>query len=112
MLNEFSKRLGKDIVSLNGHPTERLAHNLNVYIKDIENKALITNIQSRVAISAGSACTTTLMEPSHVILALGYSEERAFSSIRLGLGRHNTEDEVNYATDVIVEAVERLKSIS
>ena len=111
MLNEFSKRLGKDIVSLNGHRTERLAHNLNVYIKGIENKALITNIQSRIAISAGSACTTTLMEPSHVILALGYSEERAFSSIRLGLGRHNTEDEVNYATDVIIDAADKLKTI-
>jgi cysteine desulfurase len=112
MLNEFSKRLGKDIVSLNGHPTERLAHNLNVYIRGIENKALITNIQSRVAISAGSACTTTLMEPSHVILALGYTAERAFSSIRLGLGRHNTDGEIDYAIDTITNAVSKLKSIS
>jgi cysteine desulfurase len=112
MFNEFSKRLGKDIVSLNGHPTERLAHNLNVYIKGIENKALITSIQSRVAISAGSACTTTLMEPSHVILALGHTKERAFSSIRFGLGRHNTDDEVSYAIDIIVDAVDKLKTIS
>jgi len=112
MFNELGSRLGKDVISLNGHPTDRLAHNLNVYIKGIENKALITSIQSQVAISAGSACTTTLMEPSHVILALGYPEERAFSSIRLGLGRHNTEQEVSYATDVIVKAVDKLRIIS
>jgi cysteine desulfurase len=112
MFNELGNRLGKDVISLNGHPTDRLAHNLNVYIKGIENKALITSVQSQVAISAGSACTTTLMEPSHVILALGYPEERAFSSIRLGLGRHNTEQEVSYATDVIVKAVDKLRIIS
>jgi len=112
MLNKVSGKLGKDMVSLNGHPTDRLAHNLNMYIKGIENKALITNIQPQVAISAGSACTTTLMEPSHVILALGYPAERAFSSIRLGLGRHTTEEEVNYATDIIINAVNKLKSIS
>ena len=72
-----------------------------MYIKGVENKAIITNIQPQVAISAGSACTTTLMEPSHVILALGYPSERAFSSIRLGLGRHNTAEEISYATEMI-----------
>lgn len=111
MLDSFVDKMGEDIISLNGHPTERLAHNLNVYIKGVENKAIITYIQPNVAISAGSACTTTLMEPSHVILALGYPSERAFSSIRLGLGRHNTAEEISYATDVIVNAVNKLKTI-
>lgn len=112
IFKELSDKIGEDKISLNGHPTDRLAHNLNVYIKGIENKALITFIQSKMAISAGSACTTTLMEPSHVILALGYTTERAFSSIRLGLGRHNDDNEIDYAIDTITDAVSKLNRIS
>jgi cysteine desulfurase len=91
-------------------PKDRLPHNLNVYLKGIENKALINQIQSEISISAGAVCTTTL-EPSHVIMALGYPEERAYCSIRFGLGRQNTE-EVKYATTKIVNAANKLKKIS
>jgi cysteine desulfurase len=113
MLEILKDGLGNDNnnISLNGHPTDRLAHNLNVYIKGVENKALINYTQSEIAISAGAACTTTLMEPSHVITALGYPEERAYCSIRFGLGRHNTEAEVKYAAMTIVNAVNKLKKI-
>ncbi len=103
--------IGNDNISLNGHPTDRLPHNLNLYIKSVENKALISHTQTELAVSAGAACTTTTVEPSHVILALGYSEERAYCSIRIGLGRHNTEDEVKYSIGAIVSAVNKLKKI-
>ena len=112
MLEMLMDGIGKENVSLNGHPKDRLPHNLNVYLKGIENKALINQIQSEISISAGSACTTTLVEPSHVIMALGYPEERAYCSIRFGLGRQNTENEVKYATMKIVSAANKLKKIS
>jgi cysteine desulfurase len=111
MQQTLEDALGNDNISLNGHPTDRLPHNLNLYIKSVENKALISHTQSDLAISAGAACTTTTVEPSHVIIALGYSEERAYCSIRIGLGRNNTEDEVKYAGGAIVSAVNNLKKI-
>lgn len=96
---------------LNGHPMKRLAHNLNVYFKGVESKAIINSISNKLAISAGSACTTQLVEPSHVLLALGYDEERAHSSIRIGLGRSNSIDEIEFATKEIMSAVENLSKI-
>jgi len=107
MLSSFQEIGGE----LNGHPTKRLAHNLNVHFKGIESKAIINSISKKVAISAGSACTTQIVEPSHVLLALGHDEERAHSSIRIGLGRFNTEDEVIYATKQIVSSIETLSRI-
>lgn len=111
MLKAFLVELDEDKVSLNGHPTDRLPHNLNVYFKGVENKALIASIQSKVAISAGSACTTMLVEASHVLAALGYPEERAYCSVRFGLGRFTTEEEVNYALDIVISAVRKLRKI-
>jgi cysteine desulfurase len=112
MYDSLCKSLGdKTAVSLNGHPSDRLSHNLNLYIQGIENKALINYLQKDVAISAGSACTTTSMEASHVILALGYTEERAYSSIRIGIGRQNTENEIDKATRLITDAVIKLQKI-
>ena len=82
MLKEFEKIGDK----LNGHPEKRLPHNLNVYFPGIESKAIINSISKEVAISAGSACTTQIVEPSHVLLALGLDEEHVHSSIRIGYG--------------------------
>jgi cysteine desulfurase len=107
MLEEFEK-IGAE---LNGHPTKRLSHNLHVYFPKIESKSIINSICKEIAISAGSACTTQLVEPSHVIIALGFDEERAHSSIRIGLGRMNTENEVQYAITRITSAVEKIKKI-
>ena len=111
MLDTLKDGIGKDNVSLNGHPTDRLPHNLNVYLKGVENKALINYTQFELAISADAACTTTLVEPSHVIMALGFQEERAYCSIRFGLGRQNTETEVIYAVNTIVKASNRLSKL-
>lgn len=111
MLRRFKEELGETNVSQNGHPTDRLAHNLNVYFKDVENKALINYVQPHLAISAGSACTTMLVEPSHVILALGYPAERAHCSVRFGLSRYTTNEEVDFATGIIIDSIKRLRHI-
>lgn len=108
MFSEFKRTGGM----LNGHPTRRLAHNLNVCFQGVESKAIINSISKEIAISAGSACTTDSVEASHVILALGYGEAHAHSSIRLGLGRFNTEDEIKYCTQTISESVTALKRIT
>ena len=97
---------------LNGHPTRRLEHNLNVRFDGIDGKAIINSIADKVAISAGSACTTQSVEPSHVLLAIGLSEEQAHSSIRIGCGRFNTNNEVSVARDKITRCVSRLHKIS
>ena len=73
-------------LTLNGHPTERLAHNLNIYIPGIESRAFIAGLKE-LAIATGSACTSASVEPSHVITALGFGEQRAHGSLRFGLGR-------------------------
>ena len=101
MLDRFKEAGG----TLNGHPTDRLPHNLNVRFPGIEGKAVINSVSDRVAISAGSACTTQTVEPSHVLLALGLSEEQAHQSIRFGLGRFTTGEEVEFAVRAVLEAV-------
>ena len=106
MLDSFTQAF--DGVELNGHPSQRLAYNLNVSFKGIESKALIHLLQSDLAISAGSACTTAIVEPSYVLLALGVGEDKAHSSVRFGLGRFNTEEEIEYGIERIVWAVSKL----
>jgi cysteine desulfurase len=88
-------------IERNGHPERRLPHNLNVYIAGIESKTLIVNLPD-LAFSTGAACTSSTVEPSHVILALGYGVERAHQSIRLGLGRLTTDEEVDYVIDRLI----------
>jgi cysteine desulfurase len=95
-------------VQLNGHPTQRLPHNLNVYIPGVESKFLIMKLKHVVALSTGSACTTAKVEPSHVLLALGYSEERAYSSIRLGLGRANNVEQVKIICAALSDCVKEV----
>ena len=108
MLAAFRKELNAE---LNGHETDRLSHNLNLFIKGIENKALINLVKNDVSISAGSACTTAKVEPSHVIQALGYDKSRSFSSIRFGLGRFNTNEEIDHVIDHIIEASMKLQKL-
>ena len=107
MLKEFEKIGGK----LNGHPEKRLAHNLNVYFLGIEGKAIINSISKEIAISAGSACTTQIVEPSHVLLAIGLDEERTHTAIRIGIGRFNTTDEIKFSQNKISNSVKSLEKI-
>ena len=89
----------------------RLPHNLNISFADVEGDALLMGIND-VAVSSGSACTSATIEPSHVLKALGVSDDLAHSSIRFGLGRFNTEEEVDYVAARVVETVKRLRELS
>ncbi len=100
-----------DNVRLNGHPTQCLPHNLSVAIPGVESRSLLVQLKHDVALSTGSACTTAKVEPSHVILALGYDEERAHCSLRFGLGRENTEADVDFVVERIAEAVKSLQQL-
>jgi cysteine desulfurase len=109
MFSEFQQHIRG--VERNGHPLNRLAHNLNVYLPGVESKSLMMELATQVAFSSGSACTSAKIEPSHVIQALGMHADRAHSSVRFGLGRFTTLSEVNVATDRVIQTVSRLKNI-
>ena len=123
-MTEESKRLGMlrdrlkegifsalDEVYVNGSMTHRLPNNLNVSFAYAEGESLLMGIND-VAVSSGSACTSAKMEPSYVLKALGVNEELAHSSIRFGLGRFNTQEEVEYVIQRVIEVVSRLREIS
>jgi cysteine desulfurase len=98
-------------VSLNGHPKSRLPGNANVSFRGVNSEALMVRLKDVVAVSSGSACTTADPEPSHVLLAMGIPSELIESTIRFGLGRFNTSDEVTTVVDAVSEAVARLREI-
>jgi cysteine desulfurase len=100
-----------DEVYINGSMEHRLPGNLNISFNFVEGEGLMMAIKD-VAVSSGSACTSSSLEPSYVLRALGVGDELAHSSIRFGLGRFNTEEEVDYVADLVVEKVERLREIS
>lgn len=95
-------------VTLNGHETLRLAGNLNLAFEGVEAEALMRALPS-LALSSGSACTSTAVEPSYVLRALGLPEERARASVRLAIGRFNTAAEIDRAVEDLVAAVTRLR---
>jgi cysteine desulfurase len=96
---------------LNGHPTERLPGNANISFAYVEGEGLMMGIKD-VAVSSGSACTSASLEPSYVLRALGVGDELAHSSIRFGIGRFNTEAEVDFVADLVVREVSRLREMS
>lgn len=98
-------------IYLNGHPTERLPGNLNVSFAYVEGESLLMGIKD-IAVSSGSACTSASLEPSYVLKALGASDEIAHSSIRFGIGRFTTEEEVDFTADRVIREVNRLRELS
>jgi cysteine desulfurase len=108
MFDHLQDELGD--VERNGHPKERLAHNLNVYIPGIESRALIMDLKE-TAIATGSACTSADVEPSHVITAM-HDEQRAHSSIRISVGRANDEEQIDEAAQRIADAAEQLRAFA
>jgi cysteine desulfurase len=96
---------------LNGHPTNRLPGNLNISFAYVEGESLLMGMKD-VALSSGSACTSATLEPSYVLRALGVGVELAHSSIRFGLGRFNTEEEIDYTIKKIIEVVTKLREMS
>ncbi len=101
-----------DEAYLNGHPERRLPHNLNISFAYVEGESVLMGLNKEVALSSGSACTSATLEPSYVISALGVDSELAHSSIRFGLHRFTTEEEVDYVGRRTVEVVHRLREMS
>lgn len=98
---------------LNGHPTLRMPGNVNFSFRYIEGESLLLNLDLKgIAASSGSACTSGSLDPSHVLLAMGITHEIAHGSLRLSLGRENTEEDVDYCLEVLPEIVARLRSMS
>ena len=98
---------------LNGHPTERLPHNVNVSIKYVEGESMLLNLDLMgIAASSGSACTSGSLEPSHVLLAMGIPHEVAHGSLRMTLGKSTTEEDVDYVIKTLGPIVKRLRGMS
>jgi len=108
LLNGLS---GIEQVFINGHPTQRVPHNLNMSFNYVEGESLIMGIKG-LAVSSGSACTSASLEPSYVLRALGRSDELAHSSLRMTIGRWTTEAEIDYAVQTIRENVAKLRELS
>ncbi len=100
-----------DNIELNGHPSRRLHHNLNVATLGVESRSLLLHLKNDIALSTGSACTTAEVEPSHVILALGYDVNRAHCSLRFGLGRSNDTADIALVVERLSVAVRRLRRL-
>lgn len=108
ILNHLQTKLGD--VFLNGHPTQRLPHNLNVSISGIKGRALIPQLKN-IAIATGSACTSAEVKPSHVIQALGFGDLRAHSALRISVGRFNTTTQIETALNQLITIVQKLRGI-
>ncbi|OWZ82820.1 cysteine desulfurase NifS [Natranaerobius trueperi] len=111
-------RLIKELTSiedtqLNGHPEKRLPGNVNVSFEYIEGESLLLNLDMKgIAASSGSACTSGSLDPSHVLMAMGLSHQTAHGSLRLTLGKDNTEEEIEYVLEAIPEVINRLREMS
>jgi len=107
MLKTFVNELGG--IKLNGDPDNHLPNNLNLCFEGVRSENLIMNIRN-IAVSTGSACTSASLKPSHVLKAIGLNDELAKSSLRIGLGRFNTEEEIDYTIDEIIKNIRKLRS--
>jgi len=107
--NKFETEL--DEVFINGSMEHRLPHNLNISFAYVEGESLLMGIND-IAVSSGSACTSATLEPSYVLKALGVGDDLAHTSIRFGLGRFNTEEEVDYVAARVIEVVRKLRELS
>jgi cysteine desulfurase len=116
-LTRLRQRLWENIspigdIFLNGHPTQRLPGNLNISIEGVDGAALLLGLQPVVAVSSGAACTSTKTAPSHVLMALGHSEALAYASIRFGIGRFNTEAEIDRVVEHAIATIKSLRVAS
>ncbi|MEL4895876.1 cysteine desulfurase family protein [Crocosphaera sp. Alani8] len=112
--SELRNRLQKQLLNiegvyLNGHPTQRLPGNLNVSIEGVDGAALLLALQGIIALSSGSACTSTTTKPSHVLKALGHEDKLAYGSLRFGLGRFTTSQEIDIVSEKIIDSINSLR---
>jgi len=102
-----------DHVRLNGHPTKRLPNNVNVSVDLVEGKSMLLNLDLEgICVSTGSACSSSSLEPSHVLLALGLPPEQAHGSLRFTLGRENTEEDIERVLEILPRIVAKLRAMS
>lgn len=97
---------------VNGHPTQRLAGNLNVSVEGIDGQALLLGLQSVVAVSSGSACSSAKTAPSHVLQALGLPDALAYASLRFGIGRFNTTQEIDRVAECAIATIRSLRQVA
>jgi cysteine desulfurase len=100
-----------DEVYINGSVKHRLPHNLNISFAYVEGESLLMGIND-IAVSSGSACTSATLEPSYVLKALGAGDDLAHSSIRFGVGRFNTDEEIDYTAHKVIDVVRKLRELS
>lgn len=110
LYNGLTERLPE--VTLNGSVTQRYCGNLNMSFSCVEGESLLMGLSKQIAISSGSACTSASLEPSYVLRAIGVNEELAHTSLRFGVGRFTTEDEIDVAVEHVAKQVERLREMS
>ena len=109
------ERITKEIPHcfLNGHPTKRLANNVNISFEFIEGEGMLLRLGAKgICASSGSACTSGSLDPSHVLLAIGLPHEKAHGSLRITLGRYTTLEDIDYMVDVLAPAIEGLREMS
>lgn len=97
-----------DDVLLNGHPNQKLSHNLNITIPGVEAKGLVHLLKDELSFSTGAACSTTKVKPSHVLKAMGLDDESTYQTIRIGLGRYTKEDDP--IADILIDGIKKLKN--
>jgi cysteine desulfurase len=97
---------------VNGIGANRLNHVTNISFKFVESEALISTFNQTIAVSTGSACTSASLDPSHVLIGMGVSEDMAYSSIRFSLGRYTTIEEIERTIDLVRKGVEKLRKSS
>ncbi len=96
-------------IVFNGHPSQRLPGNLSVSVTEVDGSALLLGLQSIVAVSSGSACSSTATAPSHVLTALGHSEALAYATLRFGIGRFNTQSEIDRVAQQAIATIQSLR---
>ena len=97
---------------VNGGEVERLGHVCNIAFRFVESEALIATFNQTIAVSTGSACTSASLDPSHVLIGMGLSEDMAYSSIRFSLGRYTTKEEIDRTIDLVKQGVKKLREMS
>ncbi|MEH1968676.1 cysteine desulfurase family protein [Nostoc sp.] len=97
-------------IHLNGHPQQRLAGNLNISVEGVDGAALLLGLQPVMAVSSGSACSSANTAPSHVLTALGHSEKLAYASVRFGIGRFNTQEEIDIVAKHAIATIQSLQN--
>merc|ERR1712070_1313963 len=99
-------------ITLNGSASQRYRGNVNLSFACVEGESLLMSLAGSTAVSSGSACTSASLEPSYVLRAIGVGEELAHTSLRFGIGRFTTEEEVDRAVEHVVSEVSRLREMS